>query len=219
MRDEAITIQPSQQECNAIPPLEVIINRQVSGSLIICMPGVNEKFIGPDNKYHNIAQSLSTQHAVARVENTLHQPDYAESLRCQADAALEYLSKNRKSITGNSEAHIHLFGFSAGAGALATVAHKYEVKSMLLIAPSVTDAGEEHILDSLAKYTGRLHVAVGEWDKVTYVLSAQKAINAAVKADRELEIVKGGDHFFTGKYRKTFEELPYKFFSHSPTTQ
>ena len=84
---------------------------------------------------------------------------------------------------------IYLMGVSAGASAIASVAHEFtEVRKVLLIAPS-GDAGSENMREGLKKYTGELYIVVGEHDGIVPIEFTRYLIELARQARKKEHVV------------------------------
>lgn len=186
---------------------KIIVHPNDSGVIIVNYPGWNGDVNGYCNKYQKIADMLCERGvgAVVRTSNLqVEGVDYEKSVKDVLRGTTDYVLENRVSICGSDTPSIYLMGISAGAGAIAAVAHEYVhqdwgVEKILLIAPS-GDAGFQSIKTGLVNYTRDLYIIVGSDDEIVGVGSAEQfsrlAINARVS---KLVIVPNCDHQFRGE--------------------
>lgn len=176
--------------------------KQDSGIIIINYPGYNGDIDGFNNKYGKLAQFMQEKiGAVLRSPNIEHNNiDYRESVKDDLKALIEYALKNSERICGSVNPQIYLMGFSAGASAIAAVAHEFkEVTKILLVSPSM-DAGPEAVLYGLNHFTGEVYVVAGDNDTIVGTKCAPQMFSY-VKTDstHEIVIVQNCDHQFKGK--------------------
>lgn len=170
--------------------------------IVINYPGYGSRPNGYEDKYTKLADFLVEREvgSVVRLQNHhfsgFNYPTHlVENLRYVIDSILE----TPEDFCGSSDPDLYLMGFSAGASAIAAVAHEYDaVKKMLLMAPS-SDAGMDKIFEGIGKFTGDLSICVGEKDNV--VKTMPDLINdAAVNASSSQYVkVPDCDHQFKGK--------------------
>lgn len=150
--------------------VQLTIHPSNNGIIVINYPGANGDIDGYNEKYATLGNFLQqTVGAVVRTDNHVKAGfNYDVSVREHLKAVIDYALSHAAEICGAdaNNAVIYLMGFSAGAGAVAAVAHEYpQVKKILLMAPS-GDAGEEAVTDGLKKYKGECHIVVGENDEI-----------------------------------------------------
>jgi predicted esterase len=148
--------------------LPIIIHPKNSGIIIINYPGFNGEINGYNNKYRTLAKLMQERiGAVIQSGNQYHEMlDYKESVKDDLRAVIEYSLENAENICQTKIPTIYLVGFSAGASAIAAVAHEYPaVSKILLISPSA-DAGFESLQKGLSEYTGEVYILSGSNDDV-----------------------------------------------------
>lgn len=130
-----------------------------NGVIVISYPGVNGHIDGYNNKYGTMADHVrdSGVGAVVRTDN-MYNPDliYEESVQDHLRAVIDYALAHSVEIANvePGEVRLHLMGFSAGAGAIAAIAHEYpQVSNILLVAPA-GDAGPRAVIEGLNRFTG-----------------------------------------------------------------
>lgn len=181
---------------------QVIIHRNQSGVIIINYPGYNGDVDGYNNKYKKIADFLDEKEigAVVRTSNHIQTGvDYPQSARSFLRQTVDYALQNSQAICGLDQPRLYFVGVSAGAGAVAAVAHEYpQVEKTLLIAPAA-NVGVDIIQTGLSRYSGELYIVVGEKDEVVGMEAGQFFSTMAVKARvNKLVIVPNCDHQFRG---------------------
>ena len=181
-------------------PLAIHANRE-SGCITISYPGAMGDIDGYNAKYRTLANFIQEKvGAVIRLGNHYFQGfDYSKSIQDDLRAVIGYAIENSKEICGAKVPVIYLMGFSAGASAIAAVAHEFpQVRKILLISPSC-DVGEEDVTKGLAEFTGEVYIVAGENDDVVGP-EAAPMISAMVKkaSIHKLVIVPKCDHQFRG---------------------
>lgn len=186
---------------------QVLVHSNDSGIIIINYPGFNGDINGYNNKYQKIADMLCERGigAVARTSNLqVSGVDYSESVKDALRSTIEYALQNRIAICGSDAPTIYLMGISAGASAVAAVAHEYVhldwgVEKILLIAPS-GDAGLDSIKTGLINYTREVYITVGANDEVVGVSTPGRFSRLAISASvNRFVIVPNCDHQFRGE--------------------
>lgn len=179
---------------------DLVAHRLKSPNIIINYPGLNGTIDGYNRKYEKIADFLVEKNigAVVRAGNPV-QDNYehavVENLRNIIDITL--MQSDR--IAGTETPNLYVMGTSAGASALAYLAHEYsEIEKVLLVAPS-GNAGKD-VFSNILSYEGELAVLVGEEDKVIPVEFAKRFYDMAFSAQkRQFEVIPGCDHQFKGE--------------------
>ncbi len=186
---------------------QILVHPNDSGVIIVNYPGWNGDVNGYNNKYQKIADMLCEKGvgAVVRTSNLqIEGIDYAESVKDVLRRTIEHALQNRIAICGSDAPSIYLIGISAGASAIAAVAHEYVhqdwgVEKILLIAPS-GDAGLDSIKTGLINYTRDIYITVGADDEVVGVGTAELFSRLAIVAKvNKLVVVPNCDHQFRGE--------------------
>jgi dienelactone hydrolase len=172
-----------------------------SGRIIINYPGCMGDIDGYNNKYLTLANFVQEKvGAVIRTGNEFYNGfDYSKSVQDDLRTIIEYAIENSEEICGAKVPAIYLMGFSAGASAIAAVAHEYpQVQKILLMAPS-GDAGEEAVSKGLGEFTGEVYVLGGANDDVVGPEAAPHIYSLIKKASKhQLVIIPKCDHQFKG---------------------
>lgn len=190
-----------KEEIELSIPLAIHPNRE-SGYIIINYPGVMGDIDGYNAKYRTLANFLQEKvGAVIRLGNHYFSDfNYDKSVQDNLRAVINYAIKNSKEICGSKVPVIYLMGFSAGAAAIAAIAHEFpHVRKILLVSPS-GDAGEEDMTRGLAEFTGEVYIVAGENDNIVGPEAAPMISSLVKKASvHKLVIVKNCDHQFRGR--------------------
>lgn len=175
-----------------------------NGVIIVNYPGYNGTIDGYENKYGQVGDFLQRHGAAVVRTNNPHNRGfwYPNSVQDHLRAVLDHTLDNTEEIAGVTRDRVRLFlmGFSAGAGAIAAVAHEYpEAERMLLMAPAM-DPGTDVVIRGLSRFVGQCHIVVGENDEVVGTgpakLLAQVACRASVVRDA---VIPDCGHQFTGE--------------------
>ena len=183
--------------------LPIAIHASRSETIIVNYPGVNGDINGYDDKYVKVADFLQRRNvgAVVRTRNREHHGlRYEQSVQDDLRRIIDYAIRNAADICGSETPRIYLMGFSAGAGAIAAVAHEFsQVERILLMAPS-GDAGRDAVYNGLAQFGGDVYIAIGENDDIVGKQAGQVFYNLATGArDRQLVTIPDCDHQFRGE--------------------
>lgn len=187
-------------------PLEVQlkIHPNKNGIVVINYPGCNGDIDGYNNKYGNLANYVREKiGTVLRTDNPVYGGfEYKNSVQDNLRAIIDYALQNAPEISGinKDELTIYLMGFSAGASAIAAVAHEYpQVKKILLMAPS-GDAGMKSITEGLSKYSGECNIVVGENDEIVGPEAGNRFAELATSASLIRNVlISNCDHQFRGE--------------------
>jgi dienelactone hydrolase len=175
-----------------------------NGVIVVSYPGYNGDINGYAGKYETLAGLMQERiGAVLRTDNPHYGGfRYDVSVQDHLRAVVDYAMSNLQEIAGQpaEETSMYLMGFSAGAGAIAAVAHEFpQVKKVLLMAPS-GDAGEEAVTKGLREYSGECNIVIGEDDEVVGVKSAELFASLATGASVvRTAIIPDCDHQFRGE--------------------
>jgi len=179
---------------------DVAIHPNNTGRTIIIYPGAAGDIDGYNAKYFKLAQHISTNGlaAVLRSGNPVPR-DWGWELNLRAMIDFAQNPVNSEEICGNRHGQIFLMGFSAGAGAIAAVAHRYiGIDRILIIAPAF-DAGFKEIEEGLSKFQAQLYILIGENDEVVGCDSGLRFYSFAKNAAfRQLMEIPNCDHQFRG---------------------
>ena len=179
---------------------EIAVHSNVSGVVIVIYPGYRGDMNGYNNKYQKIAELLSGKGtgAVVRMSNhAIPDVEYSKSLKDSLRSVINHILQRSKEICGSDSPRLYLMGVSAGASAIAAVAHEYDkVEKILLIEPS-GDAGIDDIKAGLSKYTGKVYVVVGANSHIK-VGGFFSSLVMSAKINK-LVIISDCDHQFRGK--------------------
>lgn len=145
--------------------LEFAVHPLNSDRIIINIPGYAGTLDGYEHKYLTLAQHMQKQGLGAVVRSNNYMP-YDFLPDAKARAAIEYAIVNAHMISGTNNPDIFMIGNSAGAGAVAAVAHEYpQIKRLMLWSPSF-DMPKDMVADGLAKFTGEVLILRGANDEV-----------------------------------------------------
>lgn len=173
-----------------------------SGCIIINYPGFEGSINGYNNKYIYLADFMREKiGAVIRISNNQHSGlDYKKSVQDDLRVVINYATTNSENICGAKVPKIYLLGFSAGASAVAAVAHEFpQVQKILLISPSY-DAGEDDIFEGLTKFQGEIYILSGENDDCPGPeLTKQLSFSATRASVNEMVFIPNCSHYFNGQ--------------------
>ncbi len=174
-----------------------------ANAIVINYPGYNGGIDGYSKKYEKLARLIKERNigAVIQMSNGERAGfPYEVSVLAELRATIDYALTHATDICSMANPDIYLVGFSAGGGAVASVAADYSaVKKILLVAPS-GDAGEQNIRNGLSSFRGEIYVTVGERDEVVGTRAGEIFIQLATGAERKkLVVVPNCDHQFRGK--------------------
>ncbi|MFH0832652.1 MAG: hypothetical protein V1900_02965 [Candidatus Aenigmatarchaeota archaeon] len=179
----------------------IAVHPNQSGRIAINYPGVGGSIDGYADKYLKLANLIQEKN-IAAVVRTGNHPwagfQYEKSLVDDLRTVIDYSLEASKDICGSKEPELYLMGFSAGASAVAAIAHEFEkVSRILLLAPS-GDAGDSIV--NLGKYKGDVYITVGENDEIVGQEAGLFFYDMATGAkSRKLVIVPNCDHQFRGE--------------------
>jgi dienelactone hydrolase len=183
--------------------LEIAIHPSKCTRLLINYPGFEGDMDGLEGRYIKIANQIQPEiAAVVRSGNKLwNNSPYEQTVKDDLEAVISYSLKNSKEICGSEKPELYLAGFSAGGGAVASLARKYNAKRILLIAPSF-DAGEQDIEKGLKEFKGEQYVIIGENDEVISPTDAKRFHDLSAANKKLFATVPGCDHHFTDWYNE-----------------
>lgn len=208
-----------------LPKVEIAAHPATCARLVVIYPGLNATLDGESRqftqahpyRYRRLAERLQSD-GIAAVLRVANPPDgYYDGGQAAVDRlarVVDYGLAHARSVCGHRRPELCLLGFSAGAGAAAALAGKYQPKRMLLVAPA-GDVGPRRIIAGLKEYTGEIVLLVGEQDKVVGRDSASlfDEISPAVSR-KEVHFVPECDHFFTRPDHDQFlEEMSVRVFA------
>lgn len=193
--------------------LDVAVHPNKSGRIIVNYPGLGGDIDGYNLKYRKLAQFMQGEGLGAVVRS--FGPDF---WRYTVDTGLrkmlDYICENAEEISGVTKPEILLMGFSAGASAIAAIAHSYErVSRILLMAPS-GDMRMEAVTEGLQKFAGEVYIVIGQEDDVVGVEAGGIYYDLASGASkRELHIIPNCDHQFRGELNgRIMSQAPFYAF-------
>lgn len=200
--------------------IDLAVHPNQSGRIIVNYPGLGGDIDGYNLKYKKLALYMQGENlgAVVRSEGPNfwgYMPD--TSLR----KMLEYSYEHEEEISGVAKPEFLLMGFSAGASAIAAVAHDYErVSRILLMAPS-GDMGMKAVTEGLQKFAGEVFIVIGREDDVVGVEAGQKFYEMATGASkRELYVITNCDHQFKGELNgRIMSQAPFYAFARGEKPQ
>lgn len=180
----------------------VVHEKPDSGCIIISYPGYGSNADGYLNKWEKLAHFMQERiGAVIRMPNINHgdtAEHYRESVKADLRAVIKYALENAQMLCGAKDPDIFLFGYSAGASAIAAVACDYDnVKKILLVAPSL-DAGKVEVETGIALFNGHVYILAADEDRIVrnnpmnLYESAVSAISSVIRK------VPNCDHQFKG---------------------
>ena len=176
---------------------EIAIHPHKNGKILLNYPGADGHLDGYNNKYITLANHIvdSNLAAVMRCSNP-YTGGWDRSMR----EMLNYALDNAEEICGSKSPEIYLMGFSAGAGAISTLAWEYpEVTKILLMAPAI-GVGERLVREGLKQFKGEVYIMIGDSDDVVKTESGEVFLNFCDIASRkELFVLENCDHQFTGE--------------------
>lgn len=189
-----------KEEVELSIPLAIHVNLE-SGCITINYPGAMGDIDGYNSEYQTLANFIQEKvGAVIRLGNHYFSGfSYSKSIQDNLRAVINYAIENSKDICGAKTPVIYLMGLSAGASAIAAVAHEFsQVRKILLISPSC-DAGKDDITKGLAEFTGEVYIVAGENDDVVGPKTAPKISKLVKRASvHKLVIIPNCDHEFRG---------------------
>lgn len=202
MRHEDWSYSPSLTHRGNCVSLPVEIHPHQSDRIIINMPGWDGAIDGYERKYTKLAEFLVEKGlgAVVRCGNhPVDHIDFEESCRAQIRDLIRTVLENPRDICASPNPDLYLMGFSAGASAIAAMAHLFpQAKALLLMAPS-TDAGRDAMKQSLSQFPGAVSVIVGASDLVVGSFPKEVASWGPQGAPRKLAVIPRCDHQFRGQ--------------------
>lgn len=179
--------------------VRLAIHPNVSRRIIINIPGANGGINGYADKYKRLAWHMQFEELGAVIRaNNIFQAGFLPDINLRA--ALQYARENAWMTCGEPKPETLLMGFSAGAGAIAAIAHEYpEVTRILLYAPS-EDMPGEIIQEGLSKFGGEVYILIGEEDEVVGPDAGQRFLDMATGTSKKgLIMIPHCDHQFRGK--------------------
>lgn len=194
--------------------VELAVHPNTSKRIIVNIPGALGDIDGFDEKYKKLAHYIQSS-GLAGVVRTGN--DFIAGFLPDLNLrnALEYSQAHAWEICGETKPEILLMGFSAGASAIAAVAHEYpQVSGILLYAPS-GDMGERRCRTGLEQFKGNVHIVIGEKDDVVGPQAGKIFYDFATGAQhRELIYVPNCDHQFRGEVNgRIMSEAPFYAFA------
>lgn len=198
--------------------VELAVHPNNSKRIIINIPGINGDIDGYADKYKVLASHMQADNlgAVIRTDNGMV-GGYLTDVKLRA--ALQYARENAFAICGEPSPDVFLMGFSAGASAIAGVAHEYpEVKGILLYAPS-GDMPMKIVKEGLKKFKGKVTIVQGEKDEIVGPQAGSVFEKMATGASQtELFMIPDCSHQFIGEANgRIMSEGPYYAFSTDST--
>lgn len=193
-----------------------------SNVIIINYPGYQGDIDGYRGKYRTLADLIRRKGlaAVIRMGNECRRGFfYEKSVVADLKAAIDYALANAENICSSKAPEIYLMGFSAGAGAIATVAADYpQIKKVLLLVPSV-DAGKTAIEEAFSKFRGEVYIAVGQYDECVGREAGEYFLGLATGARKKsLVVIPNCDHQFQGLVNgKIMSKAPFWAFADDET--
>lgn len=188
--------------CERLLEIQLAIHRSRNGVAVIHYPGYMGSADGRDGKYQKLANFLQREvGAVVRSANAPHYGvDYEQSVADDLRTIVSYTLGNAERICGSAQPTLYLMGYSAGASAVAAVAHEFpSVGRILLRAPSF-DAGPRQVTVGLARFSGEVYIIIGQKDEIVGCNSGNLFFARATGASkRELQMIAECDHHFTGE--------------------
>ena len=193
--------------------LEIALHPNDSGRIIINYPGADGDIDGYNKKYETLANHIQNTGlaAVARSGNP-YIPIHGWTVNLRE--LIAYSIDNSKKICGSTKPEIWLMGFSAGAGAIGTIAWEYpEITKILLCAPAKA-VGEEELFKNLEMFTGEAYIVVGDKNEVIPSEDGQRIHDALLNSKhRELIVIPNCDHQFQGEENgRILSQVPFYAF-------
>lgn len=193
--------------------LDIAVHPNMSRKIIFNVPGAGGNIDGYAEKYKKLCQHIQKNGlgAVVRTGNHIYAgflPDVV--LR----GMLEYSKSRAWEICGEPDPEIMMMGFSAGASAVAAVAHEYPKTSKILLYAPSGDMPEKLVRTGLAKFNGEVYIVIGKEDDVVGVGAGKLFYDMATGAShRELHVIPNCDHQFRGeKNGRIMSEAPFYAF-------
>lgn len=178
------------------------IHPLVSNTVLIMMPGFGGTAAGYCDKYVAMADMARKRGvgAVVRTSNhTVGYLDYALAGPQQLRAVIRRVQSEALRICGTKAPRLVLAGFSAGASAVAVVAHEFPCIERMLLTAMSGDAGREAIRAGLESYSGDVAMAVGEDDESVHRFPAMAIEWCARASRRRFALIPECDHQFRGE--------------------
>lgn len=193
---------------------ELAIHPNNSKRIILNVPGLQGDIDGYADKYKKLAMHMQKNNLAGVVRTKGHSvsgylPDVLPR------AAMQYIRENAFSICGEPEPEVYLMGFSAGASAVAAIAHEYpEIKGILLYAPS-GDMEEKNIKKGLKNFSGDVCIIQGEDDEIVGPEAGRAFHRFATGAkSKELFMIPNCSHQFIGEANgRIMSEAPFYAFA------
>lgn len=202
VRQEEWTFSLAPDGIGGAQPLRVAIHPRKTRHVVVMLPGWDGAIDGYADKYVKMAALLCARRVGAVVRAGNHDVTghaFEDVCRARLAGLLEGVVRNGPAICGTSNPDVFLFGFSAGASAMAALAARYPaVTKMLLVAPS-SDAGYEAVVQGVRAYRGELYVIVGDQDEVVEDMPQAFFEMATETTNRALRIIPSCDHQFRGE--------------------
>ena len=208
-----------------LPRVELVAHPATCSRLVIVYPGLNATVDGESRhftqshpfRYRRLAERLQNERVAAVIRVANPPCGYYRDGQAAVDRlrrAIDYALAHARALCGHRDPELYLMGFSAGAGAAATLAGEYQPKRMLLIAPS-GDVGPQRIIAGLKGYTGQLVLLVGEKDEIVGRDAACLFDELSPAARRkQVVFVPECDHFFTRQdHNELLEETSLRVFA------
>lgn len=173
-----------------------ITKRIPSQTIIINYPGFNGSLNGYENKYAKLAKFMNDLgFAFIQMSNPACVFDeYPYEVERRLRNVVQTTLENSGDICGYENPSIGLIGWSAGASAIAAVAHEFsQVNNIILFAPSMDAANWRNIKE----YIGKLTIISGLDDEVVGD-SWKTFYSLAYSSHPETILIDRCDHHFSG---------------------
>lgn len=182
--------------------------------MILIYPGLDGHIDGYQSKYRTLARYMQREKlgAIVRSSNpysALHTEDTS------LQRVIEYALEHAAAICGSTTPEMMLMGFSAGAGAIAAIAYRYECISRILLVAPAENVGQEAIRTGLRNFRGQLYVFIGANDEIVGTQIGQKFLDCAtLSSHKELFIIPDCDHYFSGENNgRILSQMPFYAFA------
>ncbi|QDU54984.1 class I SAM-dependent methyltransferase [Aeoliella mucimassa] len=182
--------------------IDMAVHAIAADNVIVICPGACDSLAGELFPYRALASRIADERlgAVVRYNDPYdNKCKYADFLIEKLRAAILLIRREATHICGIENPKIRLLAYSSSAGAAAAVTSEFpEIDSLLLAAPS-RDVPLDRFAEHYRKFTGNVHVLIGDSDETVLPQQAfwyyQEALSAGM---REYVEFPGCGHRFCG---------------------
>lgn len=168
--------------------IDTAVHPADSDTIVILCPGACEPLAGTVTSYKEVAEHIlrAGLGAVIRYADPYdHAGHYPSHVLENFRRVIEFAREHAEGICSHKDPRIRVMAYSSGAGAAAALAAEYDcIDALLLVAPSF-DVPRKEIEPGFARFTGKVHILIGDSDGIVLPQQAfwfhERAASAAVR--------------------------------------